>query len=403
MCTGRFAPPAWLFLCIHRTLVLRHAPLLVAAIVIANTPGCSRTDANRASGGGPAPQPAVAPQVIVTAVEQRTVPVIGEFVGQTEAANTVEIRSQVTGFLRQIAFVEGATVKRGDLLFVIDPRSYQAALAQARAALAQAEAARQIAQRNLAMYEPLAAQHAISEQQLNTARAEAEQSQANVQAAQAQVAQAELNVGYTRITAPLTGGIGPAMVKIGGLVQAGSTLLDTIYSIDPMFVTFSASEQGYLNYQKRVASQGQNANPGPIRLVLADGTTYPETGTVNMVSPQVTTTTGTIGVRASFPNPKGLLKPGLFVRVRVTTQQLPHALVVPQTAIQQIQGTPMLYVVGADGTVQSRTVALGPVVENLQVVTDGVKAGDPVIVEGMQKVRPGSKVRAVTANQQAAS
>jgi multidrug efflux pump subunit AcrA (membrane-fusion protein) len=140
--------------------VLRHAPLLVAAIVIANLSGCSRTDAGRASGGGPPPQPAVAPQVIVTAVEQRTVPIVGEFVGQTDAANTVEIRSQVTGFLRQIAFREGATVKRGDLLFVIDPRSYQATLAQARAALAQAEAARQIAQRNLAMYEPLVAQHA---------------------------------------------------------------------------------------------------------------------------------------------------------------------------------------------------------------------------------------------------
>jgi len=383
--------------------VARHALVLFAATAIASASACSRADGNRASGGGPAPQPAVAPQVIVIPVEQRTVPVIGEFVGQTEAANTVEIRSQVTGFLRQIAFREGATVRRGDLLFVIDPRSYQAALTQAKAALAQAEAARQIAQRNVAMYEPLAAQHAISEQQLNTARAEAEQSQANVQAAQAQVAQAQLNLDYTRITAPLTGGIGPAMVKIGGLVQGGSTLLDTIYSIDPMFVTFSASEQGYLNYQKRVASQGQNANPGPIRLVLADGTTYPETGTINMVSPQVTTTTGTIGVRASFPNANGLLKPGLFVRVRVNTQQLPDALVVPQTAVQQIQGTPMVYVVGPDGTVQSRTVALGPAVENLQVITNGVKAGDAVIVEGMQKVRPGLKVRAVAASQQATS
>ena len=328
--------------------------------------------------------------MVVTPVEQRSVPVVGEFVGQTEAANTVEIRSQVGGFLRAITFQEGAIVRKGQPLFTIDPRSYQAAVTQARAALAQSEAARQIAQRNLAMYDPLAAQHAVSEQQLNTARAQSEQAEANVQAAQAQLEQAELNLGYTNITAPLTGGIGPALVKIGGLVQAGTTLLDTMYSVDPMFVTFSASEQAYLQYQKRVAQEGQNATPGPLNLVLADGSTYPQPGAINMVAPQVTPTTGTLGLRASFPNPSGILKPGLFVRVRFTVQQLPNALVVPQTAIQQLLGTSMVFVVGPDQAVQSRTVTLGPTVGNLQVVTSGVKAGEPVIVEGTQKVRAGA-------------
>jgi membrane fusion protein (multidrug efflux system) len=330
------------------------------------------------------------PAVVVTPVAQRDVPIFGEFVGQTEAANLVEIRSQVSGFLQQIAFTEGALVPKGQLLFQIDPRTYAAAVEQARAALKQREAALMKAQQDVARYRPLVEQHAISREQLDAAVAQEAQERANVDAAKAQLAQALLNLGYTRITAPLTGRIGAAQVKIGALVQAGSTLLDTMYSVHPVYVTFSVSEQRYLEYQKRIRERP--AAPPPLHIILADGSTYPYTGKVNMVSPQVNPTTGTLAVRGEFPNPEELLKPGLFVRVRLLVEERKNALVVPQQAVQEVQGVKSVLVVGNDNKVALRTITTSGTVDDVAIVDSGLKPGERVIVEGSQKVRPGMQV-----------
>lgn len=339
----------------------------------------------RAAGAGPAPM------VVVTPVKQQTVPIYGEYVGQTEAANTVEIRSQVQGFLTKIAFEEGSIVKQGQLLFVIDPRPYEAALQQAKAALALQQATLKNAQQNVNRYRPLAEQHAISSEQLDTAIATAKEDAAAVQSAEAQVAAAQLNLDHTRIQTPITGAIGPALVKVGGLVQAGTTLLDTVYSISPMYVTFSISEGAYLNYVKR-GRQHQN-QPPPIELILGDGSAYGQTGTINMVAPAVSSTTGTLGIRASFPNPERVLKPGLFVRVRLVVRNAVNALLVPQTAVQQLQGSESVFVVGPDKKVEQRTITTGATVGNWNIVNSGLNLGEQIIVEGTQKVRPGMTVQ----------
>jgi len=354
-----------------------------SACVLAVCAACSRR-----SGAQQAQQPP--PTVVVAQVAQRDVPVYGEFVGQTEAASAVEIRSQVTGFLQEIAFTEGAVVEKGQLLFRIDPRSYAAALQQARAALAQRQAALGKARQDVNRYRPLVEQHAIPREQLDTAVAQQAQERANVEAARAQVAQAELNLSYTRISAPMRGRIGAALVKIGGLVQAGSTLLDTMYSIDPMYVGFSVSEQRHLEYQKRIRERP--AAPPPLQLILADGSTYPHMGHINMVSPQVNPATGTVALRGEFPNPEGLLKPGLFVRVRVLVEERKNALVVPQQALQEVQGVRSVLVVGDDNKVAQRTVTTSGTVDNLAVIDSGLKAGERVVVQGAQKVRPGMTV-----------
>lgn len=371
----------------------RFAVLLSFGLLL-NLAACS----GKKSSHVPAPPSALAtPTVVVTAVQPVTVPIFGEYVGQTEAVNTVEIRAQVQGFLKSIDFTEGSTVHRGQLLFVIDPRPYQAALQQAKAKLGVQQAAYADAQVIAERDASLRKQGIISQQDLDTAQATAKEDKANVASAQAAVASAQLNLNYTRITTPITGVIGVAQVRVGGLVQAGTTLLDTVYSISPMYVTFGVSEATYLQYVKR--GRPNRGHPPPIQLILSNGIVYAYPGTINMVSPTVNTTTGTLTIRASFPNPGAVLKPGLFARVRFVARLEPNAIVVPQAAIQQLQGTQSVFVVGPDDKVAQRTITIGPTVGNLQVVTSGLKAGDRVIVEGTLKVRPGMMVHTQSAPQ----
>jgi membrane fusion protein, multidrug efflux system len=355
----------------------------VIPTIVALGAACSRHPQQQQTAAGPT-------TVSVAQVTQRDVPIHGEFVGQTTAANTVEIRSQVSGFLQEIAFTEGAIVKKGQLLFRIDPRSFQAAQQQARAALAQRQAALEKARRDVSRYRPLVEKHAISGEQLDTALAQEEQERANVEAARAQVQQADLNLSYTRISAPLTGRIGAAQVKMGALVQAGSTLLDTMYSVDPIYVTFSVSEQRHLEYQRRVREHP--SEPPPLQLILSDGSTYPSSGKINFVSPQVNPATGTLAIRGEFPNPDGLLRPGLFVRVRVLLEERKNATVVPQQALQETQGVKSVLVVGDDSKVAMRTVQVSGTADDFAVIDSGLKPGERVIVEGAQKVRPGMQV-----------
>jgi RND family efflux transporter MFP subunit len=343
-------------------------------------------------------QATAAPAVVVTSLQPQTVPIYSEFVGQTEAANIVEIHAQVQGFLQQITFREGSIVKKGQPLFAIDPRPYQAVLQQAQATLAVNQATVNNAQKIVDRYTPLAQKHAISEQQLDSAVATAKESQAYVQSAEAQVAAAQLNVNYTRIRAPMAGSIGTAQVKVGDLVQSGTTLLDTIYSISPMYVRFAISQNDYLAYAQRRRQQPKESHP--IQLILGNGSVYSQPGTIDMIAPTVSTSTGTLGIRATFPNPEGTLKPGLFSRVRLVTRDAVNALLVPQSAIQQLQGTQSVFVLGPDSKIQQRTITTGATVGTLEIVNSGLQPGDQIVVEGTQKVQPGMVVKAQQAPQQ---
>lgn len=369
---------------VKRALPFILLPVLVAVFA----PACAT------KAGGKEQRQAMAfppPAVIVSRVAQKTVPIYAEYVGQTAAVNAVEIRSQVEGFLEQIGFTEGSTVQKGQLLFLIDPREYQAAALRAQATLDQSRAALAKSQRDVARYAPLVNQHAIPQEQLDTARAEEEEAAANVEAAQAQLAQAKLNLGYTRIVAPFAGRIGEAQMKVGALVQPGSSLLDTIYSVDPIYVNFSVSEATYLQFRKR-ARRLMGGSP-PLQVLLADSSVYTHKGRIDMVSPQINPATGTLGIRAEFPNPEGFLRPGLFVRVRMMVDEKPNALLVPVQAVQEVQGAQSVLVVDGTNKVQFRSVTAGDTVNNMRIIESGLQPGDRVIVQGLQKVRPGMLVK----------
>ncbi|MGH7905297.1 MAG: efflux RND transporter periplasmic adaptor subunit [Candidatus Binataceae bacterium] len=372
----------------------RAAGLLVSVLclsLIAAT-GCSGKSAKAKS----PPPPAVVPDVIVARPVQKTVPIYSEYIGQTEAINTVEIRSQVTGFLAAIKFREGSTVQKDQLLFVIDPRQYQAALDQAEAKLNQARAVLNNDQKNLARDEILYREKVLPRATLDTQRAQTKADKANVGAAQASVDAAKLNVGFTKIYAPITGLIGVAQVKVGGLVQQASTLLDTIYSINPIYVNFSVTEQTYLRYAEEVATTDRKKPPPPVQLLLPGNYVYHHAGSIDMATPAVSTSTGTLGIRAVFPNPKGILRAGLFVRVRLVTREVPNAILVPVQAISTVQGQQQVMIVGEDNKVELRTIQAGAQIGNMRVITKGVNPTDRVIVEGLQKVRPGMTVNAKT-------
>jgi membrane fusion protein (multidrug efflux system) len=364
----------------HRSLAL----VLLGPLSIMT--GCSGAASTKSQAATAEP-----PTVVVTSLKPQTVPIYGEFVGETEAANVVQIHAQVQGFLQKIAFKEGSIVKKGQLLFVIDPRPYQDTLDEAKATLAVDQATVNNAQQIVKRYTPLANDHAISKQELDSAVATAEENQADVKLAQAQVAAARLNVNYTQVRTSMTGNIGTSQVKVGDLIQSGTTLMDTVYSISPMYVTFGISENSYLEYAER--GHKHPHQPSPIQLILGNGTTYNETGTVNMVAPAVNTSTGTLTIRASFPNAAGTLKPGLYVRVRFVVRDAENALLVPESAIQQLQGTESVLLVGPDNKVQQTSIKTGPTVGDYEIVNSGLKAGDLLIVEGTQKVQPGTVVK----------
>jgi membrane fusion protein (multidrug efflux system) len=334
-----------------------------------------------------------APVVEVITVEKKTVPEYAEHVGQTEAPNNVEIRARVEGFIQEILFQEGAEVKQGDLLFVIDPKPYQEKVANAQAQLAEAVASQGKAQRDVDRYTPLAKIQAIPRKDFDDAIAVNDQAKAAVMAARSVLANAELDLSYTRMSAPVAGKIGSTAVRVGSLVGRGDpTLLATISSQDPIWVSFTASETQFLAYTK---AQMDKAHPMPdpkFDLFLADGSHWPYPGKINFVDRMIDTKTGTLKIRVEFPNPDKMLKPGLFARVRVTLRERPDALVIPQRAVQQIQDMNQVYVVGPDNKVSVRTVKLGGTAGALQIVDSGLEAGDRVIVEGLQKVRDGMTV-----------
>jgi RND family efflux transporter MFP subunit len=421
----RLARPVWP---VWRTAMIIF--LLVTSVVFSN---CGE-------GSNEQEKKAAAPvSVVVSTAIQKTVPIITEFTARADAKDTVELRARVEAFLEGIHFEEGRLVKKGQVLFTLDKRQYEADLESAKAQLAKARADLELARDKVTVdvarakvdqakaqlgkadldvnrLTPLAKENAVPQQDLDNAlvaqqvgRSDVEASQATyenvvlnqkvgtdqaeaaVLAGEASVKNAELNLSYCTITAPIDGLIGQRQVSVGNLVGRGEpTLLATLSALDPLRVSFGLSEAEYLKLTKRM---GKSANsPVPIDLILADGTVFPHKGKVTFAERAVDEKTGTLTVVAEFRNPEGIIRPGQFARVRGAIDTVPNATLIPQLAVMEEQSAKTVYVVESDDKVALRTVVLGDRYENLVIVTEGVKPGERVITEGVQKVRAGMVV-----------
>jgi membrane fusion protein (multidrug efflux system) len=345
---------------------------------------------------GPAPPPPAPPAVVVSPVPAATVPLYREYVARTEARETVEVRSRVDGYLEKVLFAEGSRVKAGQLLFVIDQRPFRAALQEARGGLAQAQASLSKAKRDVARLQPLVAESAAPQVDLDNAESAVEFSRASIEKGKAAIAMAELNLKFSEIYAPISGIIGKQDVTAGNLVSRDRTLLTAISAWDPMRTVFSISETDYLH----LGQQARDDNPfiprkdaTPFELIMADGAVYPHRGSLSFLDRTLDLTTGTLNVYASFPNPERMLRPGLFGRVRVVVEARPDTLLVPQRSVQVTQGVSSVLVVDKEDAVAQRVVTLGERFRDFFIVTEGLKPGERVVVEGVQKAIPGRKVR----------
>ncbi len=353
-------------------------------------PGCDLFNAP------PPAAPPAPPEVVVATVAQRDVPVFGEWLGTTDGTVNAEIRSRVQGYLQSQNYSEGAVVKAGDLMYQVDPRPFEAALAQAKADLARAEANYGRTQIEVGRLMPLAPSGAISQQDVDNAVQENKANKAAVEAAQANVEQAQLHLNYTRVIAPIDGVAGISRAQVGDLVgDPGSSPLTTVSTLDPIRVYFPISEQEYMKVSESVSQHASGHGDKPavqFDLVLADGSTYGQKGRIDVINRQVDSTTGTIRIAAVFPNPGNVLRPGQYARVRAVTRTKSGALLIPQRSIMEVQGTRQVAVVGADGKVAVRAVKASERVGSDWVIDEGLKPGEQVVVEGLQKVKDGMTV-----------
>jgi membrane fusion protein (multidrug efflux system) len=348
-----------------------------------------------ACGGETAPAAPPPPEVLVSPVEQRDVPVVTELVGQTKGSQDVEIRARVEGYLETVAFTEGSLVRKGELLYRIDPKPLQATLANERADLATAEARLAKTNNDVTRLRPLAARQAVSQQELDNAVANQDAAKAQVDAHTASVEKARLDLGYTTITSPISGMVGTTLVRAGNLVGRGeSTLLTTVSEIDPVLFTAGISEAEYLRIARRAdeLKRERGGKPVPVDLLLADGLVHPQQGRVDAIERAVDPATGTLSVQFRFPNPGGIIRPGQYGRVRFVLETRKNALLVPQRAVQELQNLYSVAVAGSDNKLAVKTVKVGPRVGSEWIIESGLSAGERVVVEGAQRVRPGTVV-----------
>jgi membrane fusion protein (multidrug efflux system) len=333
------------------------------------------------------------PEVYVADVVQKDVPVYMELVGQTKGAQDVEIRARVEGYLEKVSFTEGTFVKKGAPLYQIDPLPLQAALANAKADLATAEARLGRTNNDVTRYRPLAEKQAISKQELDNALSAQEAARAMVDAAKAALDKATLDLGYASVTSPIDGLVGTTNVKPGNLVGRGeSTLLTTVSQVDPILFRAGIGEAEYLRLARRRDETKAKSEDAAIELILADGTVHPQKGSVDAVERAVDATTGTLAIQVRFPNPQRLIRPGQYGRARFQSELKKGALLVPQRSVAELQNLYSVAVVGSDNKVAFRNVKVGPRVDGLWVIEEGLKPGEKVVVEGLQKVREGAVV-----------
>ena len=370
------------------------APLAVLVLAA----GCVQTSAQ--------PGPPPPPQVTVASVIERDVTEWDEFTGRLQAVDSVEVRPRVSGLIAAVRFQEGAIVRRGDPLFEIDPRPFQAEVDRLRAELNRAGATNQRAASELQTAEKLRAENAIAKEEHDRRAAFAQESTAQAAAVEAALRAAELNLEFTRVTSPIDGRVGRAIVTEGNLVSSGpgeATLLTTVVSLDPVYAYFDADEQIFLKYSAAAGPKGPALRGGlhnrgaelPIRMALANDESFPRLGRLDFIDNQLDGTTGTIRGRAIFRNGDGQLTPGLFVRLRLAGTGSYRGLLIQDRAVGTDLSKKFVYVVGPKNEVQYRTVTLGPIVDGLRVVRTGLEAGESVVVNGLQRVRPGVQVTPV--------
>ena len=342
------------------------------------------------------PPPPPPPAVVVAPVDVKDTPVQAEFTGEVRGGEDVEVRARVAGFLQSMNYKEGTLVRKGDLLFLIDPKPFEATVARARADVAEAKARHDRALIQVNRLRPLAAQNAVSQQDLDNAIATEEASRASQSSADAQLTTAQLDLGYTRVTSPINGMAGNRLVDVGSFVGSPQpTVLTVVSSLDPVRFDFTISESEYLALARTAKSEGRSAakDDSRLELVLADGSVHPYKGRVTVVGRGVSGETGTLPLQASFPNPGGVLRPGQFGRIRLPISTQKNAIVIPQRAVQELQGTYSVFIVGPDSVAQTREVKLANRSGSDWVVSQGLEPADRIVIEGLQKVRPGSKVR----------
>ncbi len=354
-------------------------------------------------------QPGASPDVEVAQVEQKDVPIFGEWIGTLDGFTNADVKAQVTGYLLRQGYQEGAFVNKGQLLFEIDPRPFQATLdqaqgqlAQARAQLANAEAVQGRTQLDVERYTPLAKEQAASQQDLDNAvqnnlaaKATVATAQAQIKTGEAAVETARINLDFTRLIAPIEGIAGQAQLQVGALVNLSSGPVTSVSTVDPIKVYFTVGEPQYLAWRKRYPTETtrQAADKNlRLELILADGSTYAHEGTFYFADRQVNESTGAIRIAGLFPNPGNILRPGGYGKVRAVIRVQQDALLVPQRAVSELQGSYQVAVVDGEKKVSIRTVKVGDRVGNQWIIADGVKPGERVVAEGVQKVRPGMQV-----------
>jgi RND family efflux transporter MFP subunit len=362
------------------------ATVAAAALLV----GCGRS--------GSAAQAPPPPQVSVAAVVEKRVKDWDEFTGRFQAVETVEIRPRVSGYIDKIAFKEGSLVKQGDLLFVIDPRPYQADYDRAAADLKRYKTALELARIESARVQRLRESGAVSQEELDERTSTVAQAEANVAGAQAALESAGLNMGFTRVTSPVTGRVSRAEVTRGNLVTGGNnggTLLSSVVSMDPIYLYFDSDEQAYLRYMQ-MARSGERTSPrdatNPVHIGLANEEGFPHAGTMDFVDNQLNPQTGTIRARAVFANKDGLFTPGLFARVQLVGSDDYNAILIDDRAVNTDQSQKYVFLLGADNKVEYRKIKLGRVIDGLRIVREGLKPGDVIVVNGAQRVHPGLTV-----------
>jgi membrane fusion protein (multidrug efflux system) len=354
-----------------------------AGLVLLATAACEKEKA----------PPRAAPVVEVITPVPRDVPIQIEWVGTIDGNINAVIRPQVTGYLIRQNYREGDLVQKGQLLFEIDPRTFEAATEEAKGVRAQRAARFETTAANLARIKPLAAKNAVSQKDLDDATGAYQSAKAELEAADANLKTAKLNLGFTKITAPITGIAGIAKAQIGDLLSPSAQAeLTTVSAVDPIRVYFNVSEREYLKVANAAIASGKKPAELPLELILVDGSTYPHPGKFAVFNRQADVTTGTFKAAAHFPNPHNLLRPGQFGRIRATMSVVKDALLVPQRAITDVQGKYLLAIVGADNKVDIRPVKVGERIGSEWLIAEGLKPGEKVIAEGTQKVRPGMSV-----------
>ena len=360
-------------------------PLLIGALLA--TGGCKETSK-------PAPPPP--PEVIVQTLAGQTTPLMVDLVAEVKAYREVDIYPRISGQLIRQSFKPGQKVKEGELLFSIDPRAYDEAIIDAQAKLAEAESVLARARQDVARYKPLLPDNAIPRQTYDQAVAYEQQNTAVAQARRAGLEKARLDRSYADVRSPISGQIGLQKIEVGALATAGQTVLATVSTLDPVVAYFSIPEVDYISFAKRFQAQ-KRENKAPIDLVLADGSTYAQSGQLDFTDRALNPATGTLTLRAVFPNPDGLLRPGMNTRVRIVHEVAQNALLVPQKAVTELLGKQFASVVLAGDKIEQRPIRTGARIGELWLVEEGLKAGERIVVEGLQKARPGTVVKPLDA------